>query len=278
MAIPPFVPGGVSFNGNHATPEVTRAIHQASQRTGVDFKYLVAQAGQESGFKSDAKASTSSARGLYQFIDSTWLTMIRDKGAQYGLSDLAENIDGAPGDFPRVADPAARKKILALRDDPAISASMAAEFAKSNRASLESQLGRGVNATELYMAHFLGASGAGRFLSAVDKSPERTGASLLPDAAAANRGAFYDRQGNALSVRQIYNNYAAKFDSELKQTPPSVAVASDPAPARPQSVAAMVRATLMNALAGDALSPITVQALMQLGVPGALARQDKAAR
>src|SRR3954468_2483858 len=156
MAIPPFVPGNLSYNGAKPSSEVASAIHKASAKTGVDFKYLVAQAGQESSFKPDAKASSSSASGLYQFIESTWLNMIRDKGADYGLGHLAEKIDGSAGGAPRVADATARREILGLRNDPSVSAAMAAEFAKSNRAQLERDLGRPASATDLYMAHFLG--------------------------------------------------------------------------------------------------------------------------
>src|SRR4051794_15299467 len=126
MAVPPFNPGNISYNGAKPSSEVTSAIQKASARTGVDFKYLVAQAGQESSFKADAKASTSSASGLYQFIESTWLTMVRNKGADHGLGEFADKIDAGAGG-PRVADAATRRKILDLRNDPTVSAAMAAE-------------------------------------------------------------------------------------------------------------------------------------------------------
>src|SRR3954466_8245951 len=178
MAIPPFNPGNLSYNGAKPSSEVASAIHKASAKTGVDFKYLVAQAGQESSFKPDAKASSSSASGLYQFIESTWLNMIRDKGADYGLGHLSEKIDASAG-APRVADASTRREILGLRNDPTVSAAMAAEFAKSNRTQLERDRGRPANATDLYMAHFLGANGASKFLGALDATPEKTGAELL---------------------------------------------------------------------------------------------------
>lgn len=274
MAIPPFVPGSVTFNGSKATSEVTQAIHKASARTGVDFNYLVAQAGQESSFKPDAKASTSSAKGLYQFIEKTWLHMVRDKGAEHGLGDLADKIDGG-FDGPRVADPAARRKILELRNDPAIASLMAAEYAKSNQTQIETALGRSANATDLYMAHFLGASGATKFLNAVQKTPDKTGAELLPEAAAANRGAFYDKSGKALSVKAIYANYAAKFDDATR-----TAVASAPeAPKNPAlSPAALTKAAIFKALAGEELHAVTIDALMRLGVPDSLSRQDRNTR
>src|SRR5258708_31570158 len=95
MAIPPFIPGPITYNGARPSAEVASAIHKASATTGVDFGYLVAQAGQDASFRPDAKAGTSSAAGLYQFVDSTWLSMIRDNGAAYGLRDLASHIDTA---------------------------------------------------------------------------------------------------------------------------------------------------------------------------------------
>lgn len=273
MAIPPFAPGSLTFNGSKASPEVAQAIHKASARTGVDFSYLVAQAGQESSFKPDAKASTSSAKGLYQFIEKTWLNMVRDKGADHGLGEFAGKIDDTV-EGPRVVDPAARRKILDLRNDPSLSAVMAAEYAKANRAQLEASLGRATNSTDLYMAHFLGASGATKFLNAVQKTPDRTGAELLPEAAAANRGAFYDKAGRALSVKKIYENYAAKFDGAVQ----SVIVAASPEPAKPASPlspSALARSAIFKALAGEQLHSVTINALMKLGVPGALAKAER---
>jgi hypothetical protein len=274
MAIPPFVPGSVTFNGSKAAPDVAQAIHKASARTGVDFNYLVAQAGQESSFKPDAKASTSSAKGLYQFIEKTWLHMVRDKGAEHGLGEFADKIDNG-FDGPRVADPASRRKILELRNDPAIASLMAAEYAKSNQTQIETALGRAAGPTDLYMAHFLGAAGATKFLNAVQKTPDKTGAELLPEAAAANRGAFYDKSGKALSVKAIYANYATKFDDAART---AVATAAE-TPKNPSlSPAAQTRAAIFKALAGEQLHSVTIDALMRLGVPESLSRQDRNTR
>jgi hypothetical protein len=275
MAVPPFNPGTLSYNGAKPSTEVASAIRQASARTGVDFKYLVAQAGQESSFKPDAQASTSSAKGLYQFIESTWLTMVRDKGGAHGLGDLAQQIDST-GSGPRVADAATRRKILDLRNDPMVSAAMAAEFAKSNRSQLEQNLGRPAAPTDLYMAHFLGASGATKFLNALNATPTKTGAEILPDAAAANRGAFYDKQGQPLSVKQIYQHYAERFDGAVAEAP-SVAAATSPKQGSLNQTAAL-KSAIFSALAGQQLSSVTIDALMKLRVPEILSRHktDKA--
>ncbi len=271
MAIPPFVPGTLTYNGAHPSPEVTSAIQKASASTGVDFAYLVAQAGQESSFQPDAKAGTSSASGLYQFVNSTWLKLVHDKGAAHGLGDYASQIEMTDGG-PKVADPIIRHQILALREDPTIAAAMAAEYAKMNGAQLQQDLGRAVSSTDLYMAHFLGTSGAAKFLSALDATPNATGASLLPEAAGANRGVFYDAQGNPRTVAQIYNHFASRFGDTARQIAQGGSNSIAPSLA-PFSPAAITRAAIFQALAGQDLSPVTIQALLQLKVPEALTRQ-----
>ncbi len=170
--------------------EVHGAIARAAQATGVDFSYLLAQAKIESSLNPTARAGTSSAAGLYQFTKGTWLAMLDRHGAEHGLDWAQAAIDGG-----KVADPALRAQIMALRFDPQASALMAAELASDNRAALSERLGREPDAAELYMAHFLGAEGAGRFLSALAVDPTQSAAALLPDAAAANRAIFYDDAG-----------------------------------------------------------------------------------
>ena len=62
---------------SHAPKNVLNSIAKASAHTGVNFAYLMQQASAESSFKSTAKAKGSSASGLYQFIDSTWMNMVK---------------------------------------------------------------------------------------------------------------------------------------------------------------------------------------------------------
>ena len=277
MAIPPFNPGTLSYNGAQASPEVASAIQKASASTGVDFAFLVAQAGQESSFQPAAKAGTSSASGLYQFVQSTWLNLVHDKGAQYGLGNLAAQIDTSSG-TPRVADPVVRRQILALRDDPTIAASMAAEYAKQNRTQLQQELGHGVTSTDLYMAHFLGTAGAAKFLSALDATPNAEGAALLPDAASANRGVFYDSQGSPRTVAQIYNHFASRFGDTAQRIAASGA-GNTLGAAAPASAAfspgAYTHAAIFQALLGGQLSPVAIEALLKLDVPGSFHKQTK---
>ena len=61
---------------------IAGAIKQAATTTGTSFQYLLATAKMESNFNPSAKAPTSSARGLFQFIDQTWLGTVKEAGAQ----------------------------------------------------------------------------------------------------------------------------------------------------------------------------------------------------
>src|SRR5487761_1113621 len=138
-------------------PNIVRQIRQASRASSADFGLLMAQAAQESGFRPDAKAATGSGAGLFQFIDSTWLDMMHRYGAKYGQGELAQQIGTDAAGKPAVADAATRHRILALRSDPALSASLAGEYAKQNQGEVERALGHPVGKADLYMAHFLGA-------------------------------------------------------------------------------------------------------------------------
>ena len=136
--------------------DVQGAIARAATRTGVDFDYLLAQARLESGLDPSAKARTSSATGLYQFIDSTWLRTLDRHGAKHGM-DWADAAIGSNG---RVADRATRDHLLSLRYDADTSSLMAAELTRENAAGLQTILGREAEPAELYLAHFMGLGGA----------------------------------------------------------------------------------------------------------------------
>lgn len=202
--------------GRGAPAQVVSAVHSASARTGVDFSYLLEKAAVESGYRTDVKASTSSATGLFQFIEGTWLDMVQSHGAKHGLGRYAAAIQRDRNGAPFVANPSLRQEILDLRKDARTSALMAGELVKENKQALENELGRPVGKTDLYLAHFLGANGAATFLKAMDRDPHRNAAPLLPEAARANRGVFYDKAGRPLSLGQIYDRFAGKFGDETQ--------------------------------------------------------------
>ena len=194
------------------TGAIQSAIALASAKTGVDFNYLLGQAQVESGMRTDARASTSSASGLYQFIEQSWLAVVKKHGAEHGLGWAAENIgQGANGRL-TVSDPSTRRAILALRNDPSTASLMAAEHAADNKTSIENSLGRTATGTDLYMAHFLGLGGARNFLKNMEANPGKIGAALFPAAARANQNIFYGAGGQPRTLAEIYDRFSAKLD------------------------------------------------------------------
>ncbi|WP_370180109.1 lytic transglycosylase domain-containing protein [Alteriqipengyuania sp.] len=206
------VSGISTANAPSSDTQVRAAIARASQSTGVDFDYLVAQARLESGLDADAKARTSSATGLYQFIDSTWLRTMDRHGAKYGYGWAADQI--GPGGA--VANRGTREQLLSLRYDADVSALMAAELARDNSAGLRGFLGREPDATEMYLAHFMGLGGAQKFLGAYRTDAGQSAVALMPKAAAANRPIFYDN-GRARSVAEVMSLMQTKVASAMAQ-------------------------------------------------------------
>lgn len=195
---------------------VHSAIAKASARTGVDFNYLLGQAQVESGLQANARAGTSSATGLYQFVEQSWLGVVKAHGAEHGMAWAADSIrQGSNGRY-YVADAGTRRAILNLRSDPQASSLMAAEHAADNKAALENALGRSATGTDLYMAHFLGLGGARQFLTTMQSNPDRSAAGMFPAAARANRSIFYGAGGQPRSLAEIYDRMATKLDRGAK--------------------------------------------------------------
>jgi hypothetical protein len=199
---------------------VTGAIRQASQATGTSFNYLLATAQVESGLNPQAGASTSSARGLFQFIDQTWLGTIKQSGAALGYGRYADAITRTSSGHYQVADPAMRSEILKLRNDPTANAVMAGAFTKANADILTKKLGRPPSEGELYIAHFLGAGGAARLISLAADNPNAKATDYFPTAANANSSIFFDRAtGASRSLAQVRNVLTARYDVAARIRP-----------------------------------------------------------
>lgn len=276
--------------GRAVAPEIRDAIQGAAKRTGVSFDFLVRQAEIESGLDPAAKATSSSATGLYQFIDSTWLRMVRQHGAKYGIAEAAESISVGANGAPRVADPALRARILELRKDPALSAAMAAEYTKSNQDQLRGALRREPSATELYMAHFLGPQGASRFLQAKAADGQAIAAEVVPEAAAPNRRVFFAADGRPRSLDEVMARFAQRFQGTQTGAPPAPEIVravarTERGMVRSQQVppgAIQARIQVLQGLSatpGIGVAPVTVAALAALDdskgrtVGGRMARQ-----
>jgi hypothetical protein len=184
---------------------VGAAIQRASEATGVDFGFLMRTAARESGYNPAAKAASSSAAGLYQFVEQTWLGALKRHGSKYGYGEYADLIQGSGEGRLSVAGGEAKKAVMALRLDPRAASLMAGELASDNSAYLRGRVGRDPTAGELYAAHFLGPKGSGDLIEAHRSRPGAAAAALFPDAAAANPSIFY-RDGRPASVAEVYAN------------------------------------------------------------------------
>lgn len=188
-----------------ATASVVTALQKAAAATGVDFNYLLGTAIRESGLKPTAKSGASSATGLFQFVEQTWLGVVKDYGSKYGLTSYANAIQKTDGGRYKVANPDDRSAILRLRNDPQISALMAGEFTKATQATMEDRLGRKVSGGELYAAHLLGPAQACKLIRTAQGAPNTAACDLFPQAADANQNVFYHPDGSPKSVREVYN-------------------------------------------------------------------------
>ena len=197
--------------------EIVRYIQEASEATGVSFDYMLAKAGHESRFEVNAAAERSSAEGLYQFTVDTWLQQMKLHGAKYGYARLASQIyrDGR-GRY-RVKNPDDKEEILSLRRSPRISALLAAEFAKSNQKILSDQIGGEITPVDLYLAHFMGPSGAVMLLRADKFTPNKYAADLFPDAAMANMPIFYNEKKKMRTVRQVRQRIEDIFQDKINR-------------------------------------------------------------
>lgn len=222
---------------------VVAALKNAAAATGSDFHYLLGTAMRESSLKPDARSTSSSATGLFQFVDQTWLGLVKTHGAQHGLGAYADAISrDASGHYH--ADAGEKGSILALRNDPQLSALMAGEYAKSTGEQLRSALGRNVCGGELYAAHFLGADAACKLIKLAGSDPSASAAAQFPQAAGANRSVFFNPDGSARSVRQVY-------DWALKQPGGADTIRSTPELTLPVTIPDLSSARVTAAKAGE---------------------------
>ncbi|MCJ2073023.1 transglycosylase SLT domain-containing protein [Methylobacterium sp. J-030] len=237
----------VRFGERSVPRKVVDTIVKASDEAGVDPVYMMALADKESSFDTDAKAATSSAQGLFQFVARTWLEMIRDYGARYGLAEEAAAVKGR-GSAITVAGPM-RSRVLSLRNDPRVAALMAAELIKRDRERIEARVGRALTTTELYLAHFLGTASAGRFLSLSSDKPDEVAGRAFRSAARANRGLFTEADNGkrrSLTVSELHERLDGMIDRRLSRYQGVAAVAE-----------ALDKAQAQTDVAGEDTAPAT---------------------
>ena len=253
---------------------VTNAIRDAARATGAGFDYLLNTAARESNFDPNAKSPNSSATGLFQFLDQTWLATLKTSGPSLGYGKYADAITQNPNGTYTVSDPAMQREIMALRKDPEASAVMGGALANANAKALTESLGRKPTDGELYIAHFLGPAGAVRLINGAQITPNASAASAFPKAAAANGPVFYDKSGAARSMREVYNYIVARHDaasahqlaSRVAPAPATVMPAGTTIGARPPEKTLPVAARFAQRVPVPAAPPL-VTAVNQTTVP-----------
>ncbi len=183
---------------------VQNAITVASRRTGASFDYLVNTAQRESSFKTNAKSSSSSAAGLFQFVEGTWLKVVKEDGPRLGLSDMAKNIRRSSSGKYYVPNKGQRKQILAMRHDAETSALMAAAYTEHNERYVRGRIGRTPSDGELYLAHFLGPGSAAKMINLAERQPDSPASRHFPRAARSNKSIFYSG-GKPRSLSEVHN-------------------------------------------------------------------------
>jgi hypothetical protein len=203
----------VSFGARTVPRWLVQTILKAAHLAGVDPVYLMALADVESSLSYRAKAPTSSAEGLFQFIEQTWLETVHAHAAQYGFTAAAEAVSTVDG-VATIIDQKTREWVLGLRQDPYFSALMASELVKDVQRALQSEGERELSEAELYLAHFFGASSAVTFLRTLDEEPDTIAARLFPKAAKANRTLFTDKEGRkrrSVTVAEFFEKINQKI-------------------------------------------------------------------
>lgn len=210
-----------------ADPLVVSAVRNASLQTGTQFETLLASAAIESGLQPTAQASTSTAKGLFQFTEQTWLGTVRQFGAGSGLASEAASIVQRGGQL-TVEDPAALQRILAMRTNPTIAAQMAGAHMRALASQIAAGTGQTPDAGDLYLGHFLGGAGATKMLLSLQNTPTRPAADVLPQAARANQAMFYAKDGTPYTTAQFVANVrerVARAFTDIGSTMPSGPVA-----------------------------------------------------
>jgi hypothetical protein len=203
----PYDPDSMRFGSQKIQRSIVERVVKAAAVTGSDPALLLSIADKESSFILKAKASTSSASGLFQFIDSTWMTAMKS----FGWRHLQE-AQNAPAEGAKPVAQASRSEILKLRNDPYLSAVLAAEILKTEGAKISEEIGRGLTAGETYLIHFLGPDDARRFIAKLDQDPQTPAAKLLPRPARANRSIFFASLNGRLkpkSLREVHDAFEA---------------------------------------------------------------------
>lgn len=191
------------------SPEVVQAMLARGYGPGISGSKLsrgnaALAATEKVDYGRSADGNVSSATGIGQHVDKTWLAIMKDP-------KIAQRI-GLP---PNLTD----AQLLELRKDPKWSMMGIGAYAEQNQKVLTNTLGRPANDAELRMAHFLGPGGAQRLIAAYKNSPDAIAADVMTAAAKNNPQKFYadGGKGRALTFKEVYDGIALSMETAPNQ-------------------------------------------------------------
>lgn len=203
------------------SPVILDAIQAAAHESGIDPHLLAAIAWRESRFAPAARSRQSSAKGLLQFTSGTWLQVVRDYGSAHDAAGYAAAIHTSrSGDL--VVSNSMRSAILQLRDNPNLSAKLAAENMQRERVVMSVQLGRPVRGADLYLMHVLGPTGALRFLTMLNKQPSASSLKVASFKVMRNAG-LLAQDNRPLTVANTYAAAETMLNAQRVHSAPLLA-------------------------------------------------------
>lgn len=180
-----------------------------AKEDGMDPAYLLHLAKRESNLNAAASSPMSTAKGLFQFTENTWLCSVRTFGPAFGVTD-SDKISLKRQGSCTVENQNVRDRLLSMRSNPKVSTQIAAAFSVQNYRILATTFGRTPNSTELYVLHLLGQRDGIRFLMAVRSTPLMPAFEITPVGAMANRKIFYTSDNRPKFVSEIYDELSLK--------------------------------------------------------------------
>jgi hypothetical protein len=175
----------LSFGPFEVERELVRTIVGVARETDTDPALMMTIAEKESGFRTSIEAATSTAAGLYQFIEQTWFSIIAHSGRKFGLEREADQL---------IYDPISEKYLVL-------------DLSRCTR-------------PQDRLCELLSPEDSARFMSALAEDPTQSAAKLLPQAAEEHRDLFYTasrKKRRPRSVGAVYTKYLASISSKSEQ-------------------------------------------------------------
>ena len=208
-----------------ADPALIDILLEVSEKTETDFELLALKAMLESDLGRNTTNPSSTARGVFQYIETTWLTLMARYGERIGHKDYAESVKfDAITKEPYVdrLSRYSRAEILKLRFDTRVAALIKAHQMKEETPLMEIfKDSKKLSATDHYIAHMMGLGMAKDFYALKNQESDKilthSGNPLFREAAILNPAFFYDEKGAALTAPQAYKNFTARIASTYKR-------------------------------------------------------------